>query len=368
MGFNRGMSKRVYMAKTAESPYDTAATLTHYFNLQGGETPFPTPELTSDDQEAGGGEEERSKTLLAKDARFTLAGRASDTFLPMILAYGLGYDTHTVPSGSTVAFQHLITPATWTTELLSTTVETHNAGATDATAGSSTKFSGCVVDSFTQSIARKGWVQLSADIIGSGTTVTGSSQTEASLVATLVYYPNGMCAAWVGTDPEASFPTNLALPITSNTRVSDIAAAAIIALSPHLRDVTWKCANNLMADEGYTFNSGTSRGALIRDKRVQTIDFTVDYNTTTCAMASYLEALTAFAFEICCVTSTIIDSTTDYYHGFKELFPQCRFESIKGGGGLGPQTIIFSARVEDDTVLPTVYPYVWNIEDADYAG
>ncbi len=368
MGFNRGMSKRVYMAKTAESPYDTAATLTHYFNLQS-EHALESPELYSDDLEAGGGEEERSKGLLAKDAKFTLSGRASNTFLPMILAFGLGADTHTVPSGGdTVAFQHLIAPYGWTTELLSTTVEMHNAGATDATAGSSIKFSGCVVDSFSLTVARKGWAQLSADFIGSGTTVTGGSQTEGSLVAPAVYYPNGMCAAWVGTDPEVGWPAAPALPTTSGTRVSDILSTNIIALSTHLREVTYKCANNLMGDEGYTFNSGTSRGALIRDKRVQTIDFTVDYNTTTCAMVPYVEDLTAFAFELSCVTETLLDATTDYYHGWKILFPQCRMESAKPGGGLGPQTITFSARVEDDQTLATVYAYVWNGEDADYAG
>jgi len=376
MGVTRGTHRRNYFSKYKETTFGTPVALYSYANLQG-EMATPTAEIYSDVNECMGEEEETSRTLLARDSRVALTGRAVDVVTPLLLAFAVGADTKSALADATYSFQHRIQPAGIGTELYSFTHEQHSAGATDATAGSSMKWGGCVFDSFTISASRKGWVTMSGDIIAAGDYVTGASQTESGLAGPSAYYPVGSCNAWLSTGGlEGSF--SVALPTTANTRVTDLHATGQIDLALLLRDFEYTCANNLLADDGYTLDSDTTRGQMIRDRRVQTIRFTLDFNSTSAPFIAYYAPLIAsgdtlqtFAFQFSCVTGTkIYDETgTDYYHGFTLIFPQCRLNSEPTrGGSMGVQTISCEALVCDDGTNNTADFYFWNADDATYTA
>jgi len=361
----RGILQRAYFSSTEESTYDTAETLTHFANLQS-DVPVPSAEFYSSIEEGSGTEEENALELIAKDARFTLNGRLHDTLLPLLLSFALGGDTHAVVPAKTGSYQHLIEPASADTELCAFTCEVHSAGAADATAGSSAKFTGCVIDTLRISAARKGWWNFSADIIGSGTVVTGSAQTESSLSGATVYYPVSMSNFWRSSAIEASF--SVTLPTTALTRATDLHATGQVDLATLIRDFEWTIANNLQADDGYTPDSDDVRGQLLRGNRVQTISYTLDFNATTAAYIAELHAGTVKAFEACCVTATECYAADSIYHGFKFIFPQYRMTEPTRGGGMGPQTLGITGTVEDDGTNSTVDVYVWNGEDVDYGS
>ena len=364
----QGITRRNYFSRIREASYGAGSTLDTYANLEG-EMGTPTAEMWSDTQETTGYEEERSKTLLAQGpGAISISGRASAGVTPLLLTYALGGDTVSNPEAS--AYQHLIAPANLTTDLYTFTHEQHSIGATDATAGSSFKWVGCVVDNFELSCVRKGFVQMSADILTKGDYDTGSSQTEGGMVGPVKYYVMGNTAAWLSTGHlEGSF--SVAPPTTANTRVTDLNSSGLLALSSHLREIRYRVANGLLGDEGYGANATDTgvRTQLPRNRRVQTVQLVLDYNTTTAAIQQYhLSASggnTDFGLEWSCVTGTALGAT--YYYGWKLIWPQVQIENVTRGGGMGPQTLTIDCTVQADGTNNSVLGYWWNGTAGQYA-
>ncbi len=362
-----GVTRRNYFSRLGETTYGTPVALSHYANLQG-EMATPKAEFYSDTNECVGYEEETSKTLLAQEFASSITGRASDKITPLLLSMALGGDTQSTPEVSSQ--QHIIAPAAMTVDLPSFTHEQHSIGATDTTAGSSFKWAGCVVNKFELFGLRKNFVQLSADIVGEGEYDDGTSQTEAGLAGPSVYYLFGDTAAWLSSAIEGSF--SVALPTTANARVTDLHATGLLALSPYLREVRYTVNNSSLTDEGYGANATAtgSRTSCPRDRRVQTLTFVLDFNTTTAAVQQYFLSnagtATTRAFEWSCVTGTDLGAT--YHHGWKLVFPKIQFESVERGGGMGGQTLTCTARVQNDLTNATVLAYWWNGDAVDYGA
>ena len=363
-GHRQGL-RRCYFSSTSEGTYGTAEAITHYANLQSSLAPV-AHEWYSDTEEATGKEEETAADLLAKSARFTLSGRASDKILPILMSFALGGDTMT-QSGGAAEYMHLIEPAAVGTELVAFTHEQHAAGASDATAGSSRKYTGCVVDTFRLSGSRKGWVMFSADIIGRGDQAGGGAQTEASLAGPTIHYPVGSCDAWVSTGGlEGSF--SVTLPTIASTNTTDLNSSGLTNLKNLMRDFEFTLANNIQVDDGYILDSGTVMGVTApRGARVQTLTFTLDYTSSTAAFVAWAEANTTTpAFELSCTTGTQIVDT--HYHAFKLFIPQMQVKEITPGEANGQQTLAFSCQAQDDGTNSTSDFYNWNAENIDYGS
>jgi len=364
-----GITRRNYFSRKRESSYGALTDLSHVANLTN-EMGTPKPVFYSDTEEAVGYEEETSKRLLAQDAAIPIAGWASDKLMPLLLSFALGADTKST-LGGVACYQHLIAPAGLTTDLYSLTHEQHSIGAADATAGSSFQWTGCTVNRFELTATRKGWVTFSADLIPRGDYNDGSAQTEANLSGPLEYYLFGNTAAWLSTGfLEDAF--SVALPTVANTRVTDLDASGLLALSTHLREIHYIIDNYLLGDEGYGANASETgvRTSCPRGRRTQTLTFVLDFNTTTAAVQQYClnnaGAFIPFGFEWSCVTGTLI--ATGYYHGWKLLFPKVQLESADRSGANGPQYLNCTATVQADGTNPTVKAYHWNGDNVEYAA
>ena len=330
-----------------ETAYDTAQTVDSKVLVNAGVVPDDTVEVVNDTDLIGGTEEASASTLVAQSLAFPFAqNRVKPHTLAGIAAYALGTVATTTPSGGTTARKHSITAASSVT-MNSLTVE----GLLKS--GLQNKYSGVMVDSFNLSLQRGSnrFCNLTANLLGSGTVVSGSATTSEVSEAGL----NAATAAVFldATTYDGSMTEDLDL--TTNDLTSNPTA-----LGTSVIGFEWDYRNNIDPDFLYTIGSGNQFGVAERVARDQTVTLTLLWQDE--GYRTQLLADTDMALQVKVKNAQI--GAEGLFYGFQVVFPKLRIASRPKSeqGGRMVETITFN--VLEDASLGSVALDVFNIQTA----
>lgn len=346
----RGFNRKFYMsAKTYEGTWGTAEAEADLCPFRVDSDPFEVaPEFQDDTDLIGGSEEPTSQQELARVVTGTIS---QPRVQPHLLAAIASFSMASSVSSSLVdtsAYRHVIEPNTSDFLLKSFT-------ALDLyTAAYYEEHIGCMVNSFTLSTGRKGWLSLSADILGSGKTVQ-SGLTVGSLGSEVseVYLKAGDAYIWLGESPSEN------LPGTWQQHAEDLVGTPT-AVRTKFGDFSWKYNNNPAQDSLYEPGSGIYMGRAERDKRSQTLSFSVEIEDLT--YLDYLTGQTELQMEFDFMSGVLAGDASIYY-GAQIIFPSLKLISCKPTGGTGKLIAECEAKVmenDESTPDPTVEVVVWN--------
>jgi len=351
-GFNR---KFYWSAKTYEGTWGTAeADAAMYPSHLDSEAFEVVPELVDDTDLIGGAEEATSQQELSRLTRGSIGtNRVQPHELAAIAAFGMGYSAgagETVISSTvdTSAYQHIIRPNIANSVLRSFT-------ALDLFSSTYyVQYIGCMVNSFTLSTTRKGWLTMSADIIGSGkTATTGVTVANLGAAITETYLRGGDCKVFL-----ASTPTGT-LGGTYQQGVEDIYSTPT-TLTTKVLSFNWTYNNNIGQDELYELGSGLYMGRAERDRRNQTLTCALEFEDLT--YLGYLTNQTELQLEFDFTSATLAGNATIYY-GAQIIFPSVRLTGYRTTGGTGKLIAECESKVminDESTPDPAVQMVVWN--------
>lgn len=357
-GFNRWIALNTGTIPTA---YGSWGTPDSAFNVTSG---FWSRSIERQDDldESTGYEEDTSsgtQRILAASVQGPMAGRATPHAIAILGICALGtWSTGTAGTlgVSATAYRHRIRPVKGTqgtqgVGTLPAIVATESlSGATDF----SIDYQGMMVMSFGLSLVRKGWVQYTSELIGSG--VWRASTLAKPSVVSESYLKGGDCVIFFGT-------TLAATPAQSKTAPGDItgtAYGAAIEVTGRVVSFDWGVNNNLETDDGYGLNSGTVRDKCDRGRRTQTLSMVMELHNS--GQLTLLENQKALALEFECY-GELIESNA--YYGFNLGFPSLVVESfaVNGAGG-GRVEVTYTFKVKEDTTKGSVLLDVYNTRSA----
>ena len=253
-----------------------------------------TPELVDDTDEVGGSEEAQEQDELSRDVSGSMIqNKVRAPFAAAILANALGASTDSTQD--TTAGRHIITP--YTTDY---SVKTFSG--LDLWSNTIYRaYHNLAIDSVELSTQRKGWLQLSAQVIGSGKTAT-SGITVGSLGAAPAMGPALKCG-----DMKVfrSVNAGTVLPGTYGQGSEDLPGAAT-DIKAKIRSFRYRYNNNLLRDDAYESGSGLFRARAERERRAQSLSFDVEFEDAT--YLDYLTAQDTLALEFDFVSGTLIAS------------------------------------------------------------
>ena len=305
-----------------------------------------TPENVDDTDEVGGAEEAQSQQMLSLDVSGSIGqNKTVPTFLASMLAYGLGASTDSTVDTS--AGRHVITP--YTTDYSVSTFS----GLDVFTTSYYRAYHNLAVNSFELSTSRKGWLQTTAQLVGSGKTAT-TGVTVGSLGAAPTMGPAlkaGDCKVFISVDGGTT------LPATYGQGTEDLPGSAS-DISAKIRGFRWQYNNNLITDAAYEPGSGLYRARAERDRRAQTLSFDIEFEDLT--YLGYVLGENVVALEFDFTSSTLAGAATIYY-GAQILFPKTVVQVAPVTGGVGTLMVTCQAKVMNDGTNPTVQATVWDL-------
>lgn len=214
-------------------------------------------------------------------------------------------------------------------------------------------YTGCMINSFTLSTSRKGWWELTAEVIGSGSrttdTETGTETDEPSLKA-------GDATVYA-----ASSATGHDAVLLQGSE--SLTGTPISSFTSKVVDFSWTFSNNIPEDDLYHFASGKVKGRAERGRRTQSLSVTLEFEDAT--YLDYLTNGTQIALEVDCVASII--GTASKYYGFDLAFPILQCRSVQVGGGTDKMTAQLDLAVLQDATLGSVEIEIYNKATAKYA-
>jgi hypothetical protein len=258
--------------------------------------------------------------------------------LGSILAFGLGASTDSTQDTS--AGRHIIIP--YTTDF---SVKTFSALDLFTTTFYQA-YHNCAVNSFELSTQRKGWLQLTAQIIGSGK-IASTGVTVGSLGAAPTMGP-----ALKAGDLKIfrSVDAGTTLPGTYAQGTEDLPGSAT-DISAKIRSFRWAYDNGLLADDAFEPGSGLFRARGERERRSQSLSFDVEFEDST--YLDYVTSENVVALEFDFTTATLAGGSTVYY-GMNLLFPMTKVQVVNVTGGVGTLIASCTAKVFDDGTNATV--------------
>lgn len=306
------------------------------------------PEFVDDTDQVGGAEEAQSQDELSRGVSGPLSqNKVRAPFLASLLAYGLGASTNTTQDTS--AGRHVITP--YTTDF---SVKTFSA--LDLfTATYYIAYHNCAVESFELSTQRKGWLNLSAQIIGSGKTAT-AGVTVGSLGAALSAANLGPALKCGDLKIFRSVDAGTTLPATFGQGTEDLPGAAT-AIAAKVRNFNWRYNNNLLSDDAFEPGGGLFRSRAERDRRSQELAMTIEFEDST--WLDYLTAQNTLALEFDFTSGTLAGAASLYF-GAQILFPMVKLTVASVSGGVGTLTVSATGKVMNDGTNPTAQATVWD--------
>ena len=220
-------------------------------------------------------------------------------------------------------------------------------------------FTGLMVDSFTLSGDRKGYVQLSSSVIGSGRVFTWSTDLSGQAEqASEPWLKLGYCKVWLHTAAN----TGAFDGTDSQSKASDDLSGTTASLDSRIRSFTWSYNNNISTDDLYRFNGGLVMTAGERTRRSQTLSFVIEADgSTSTDFLDRLENQTqgAAEFELFNTSDTIASGTS--YYGINITFPLLQFEQVSMTGGPGDKIVInLDCKVLQDSTYGSVRLLVHN--------
>lgn len=354
IGFNR----RIALNTGTGYAYGVWGTADSTFNVTSGPA-TPSIERQNNLDEYTGYEEDTSagtSRILAESLSLTVAGRATPHLLATLLCGALGtWSTGTAGGLGTLAtaYRHRIRPIKGTTGLqgmgtlpVFTAIETLS-GATDLQYA----YRDLMVSSWTLSAERKGWMQFSAELIGSGAVRADTSMMPP--VVSEAYLKAGDIAIFLG--------NSLASTLTQSKVASGDITGTAYGTSPVVTgkviSFNWTGNNNLQLDDGYGMNSGTIRDHLDRGARTQTLALTMELHDA--GQIALLRNQKTVAIEFECYNELIESGA---YYGINLGFPRLHVQGdlTIAGGPREKMTVTMNFEVGEDTTKGSVLVDVYN--------
>lgn len=314
-----------------------------------GNAPFVWEVEQQDDLDEAGGKEEVTEIYdVSKRVTGSIAqDRARPHTIAALLAFHLGKVTSSLV-GVATAYEHKIEPQPYTTDafvLPTMTVEDMYY----ATLGY--KYVGMMVNSVGLSYSRKGFLNISADLIGCGrrTKLTSDSAaaavSESPLLTGDVKIWDSTTTGWDGTVAQGE---------------SDLSGTPT-ELSTNIHSLDWKSDTNINADSQYQLSSGLYMGTSEREQRSQSLSLSVDLEDDT--HLARLDAGTEIALSVDLKGGQI--GTDAYYYGLNLIFPLLQYKGVTVGEEGGHQVCALNdIHVKQDATYGSVLAYVWNAQTA----
>ena len=317
-------------------------------------------ELIPDTDLVGGAEEATGQDELSRTVTGTLSQpRAYPHFLGFVCANGLGAESHATVTGCVV---HEFTPYTTDSTIPFFTVIDYFSSASPVYI----EWPDCMVNSFTISAERKGWLSCSADIIGSGRHVVTTGFTVGSAASAITAEPflkAGDAFAWIKPSPTGALdvdPTPKTLDLDAGGSGTDVKAL--------VRSFNWTYNNNISTDDLYEFGSNDGSGHAVmgraeRMRRTQEVSFTLELENLT--YYNYLASQTELALEVEFISATLSGGTL--YYGAQFQFPSIKLLTANITGGTDKLFADFTGRVmvnDESTPSVTAHATVWNLQAA----
>jgi hypothetical protein len=215
-------------------------------------------------------------------------------------------------------------------------------------------YPGGVVGRLALNFERNSHVKMEAEVMGSGT-FTAVNTVRPSLLTAEPYLKVSQTKVWLGTGAATT-------TLSQSNTVSNIASAPT-ALDCVLRSANWELNQNLLAEDGYGFNTNGIRCQLERDQRSQTLGFQLEFDGTSAELAR-LRAQTNLAMELDMVSGTEIISGSGFYYGANLLFPRLRYTAAAISGGRNKLYVDVTAQLlQQDATNRNAFPAmmsVWN--------
>jgi len=190
----QGYRRRFYVKQAKETTYDAGGTLTHVFDVLPGAPMVRSDVNTETDAALANGSEFPTRTrYLERTAEAQFRSYASPEGIGLWGAYALGVDSVNDAGGT--AKRHDIEMSATGVFPGSTCIEEHANGSVANTAVD-TGLSGVFVTRFSFSWGQTGFSTIEVDMVGSGTLVTPTDQTESGLSKATLYFPNGKVGCW----------------------------------------------------------------------------------------------------------------------------------------------------------------------------
>jgi hypothetical protein len=340
----RGFDRKFYFAYiTKNATWGTLEAETALFPFRVNSEPLTiTPEFADDTDLIGGNEEATLQDELARNVAGTISqNKARVPLMASLIAYGLGQSTDSTQDTS--AGRHIITP--YTTD---PTVKTFSA--LDYWSSSYyMAYHNLAVDSFRLSTQRKGWVDFSAQVVGSGKHAS-SGITVGNLASALSATNLGPALKAGDAAIFRSVDAGTTVPSTYAQGTENLPGSAT-AITTKILDFSWDYRNNLQSDQMFEMGSGLYRARAERDRRSQEVSFTVELEDLT--YLGYLTSQNTLAIEFQFTSGTLAGGTNVYF-GLQVLFPKLLLTSAVPSGGTGPQRVACTGRTFYDGTNSTV--------------
>lgn len=296
--------------------------------------------------------------LLACSIQGDMAGRATPHAVAILGYAALG----SISSGTAgtlgtaaTAYRHRIRPvkvASGTTDS-GTLPALHVTESLSGTSDFQFDYQSCMVNTFSLQASRKSWITYTASLVGNGVFRTSSIAKPA--VVTENYLKAGDCKIFFGTSAAATPNQDKATSDITGTGFGDR-----IDMTARVIDFNWSVNNNLLLDDGYGMNSGTTRDHMWKGRRTQTLTTTLELRYTD--QLSILESQKVCAMEIECYNGLI---ESNAYYGFNLVFPKLVLLSATPQGAPSDMvTVAMEWSVVEDTTKGSVMLDVYNTRSA----
>ena len=300
------------------------------------------PELQDDTDLAGGNEEAMLQDELSRGVAGEIGqNKVRSPFLASMLSFGLGASTDSTVDTS--AGRHIIIPYTTDQTLFTFS------GLDLFTASYYIAYHNLGIDSFSLSCQRKGWLQASAQLIGSGKHAS-SGITVGSLGAALTAAQLGPALKAGDMKVFRSVDAGTTVPSTYVQAAENLPGSAT-DISAKIVDWTWSVKNNMVGDEAFEMGSGLYRARAERDRRSQELSGSVEFEDST--WLGYLHSQNTLALEFNFTSGTLAGAATAYF-GAQILFPKVLLTMGKPSGGMGTFKVPFTGKIMYDGTNPTV--------------
>jgi len=342
-----------------ETAYDTAQTVDNRILVNLGSVPQESLQVISDADKVGGSEEATDAVVFAQSVAFDLGiNRVKPFALGFVGAFGLGAVASALADTSTpatVVYHHACTPVSNDGTMSSFTFEAWK------TASVKTEYAGGLIGGFSLSVNRGAnrMVNLSANIIGSGTTAAGGAAmtepTETQLNAATAGVWLDDTAVAGGKATAGSRSQDLDTTTSDLTSPTDIASIC--------RSITWDFDNGVNPDDLYRVGGGNVLALGERSGRNQTLTIDFDYSDDTYITA--LKNQTAYAFELM-VRGAVSGTDAGYFHGFNLIFPIMQLLTLEVADDNGSLVNRTTWQIMEDAAgtFESVYFDVFNEEAA----
>ncbi len=354
-----GRKRKIAINKAKEATYNTSlVTTAKLFNVASELGDF-TPEFNENTDLATGFEEATGMDLLSYSTKYPLSfPRVHPNELAMILKFGLS-GTPTVATVDTSAYKHIFKPNVADYSLYSVTIEEYIASALQF------QYPGLMVNSFELSTERKGWWNLTSDLIGSGTRyLSGVDSSPPSAYfdfSTGTYVTEPPMKAGDVTIHLSTTLFSGAIAFTQNKTGADLGGSPS-NITAKVESMRWRFNNNIDEKELREFGADLVGNRSERANRTQELTMTVEFED-----ATYLTALTAqtqycAAIQSYTAKAANLAGAATIYYGFELIFPIVQIKVTKVTGALGKIKADLTFAVMQDTgnSLGSVQAAVWN--------